>query len=765
MAQNSSPDLFSLPDEPHGEIPKATWQRLVELRKVLIYHGKRYYEGDDPQIEDEEYDKLFRQLRDIEEKYPGTKSPDSPTQRVGGGVLSEFRPVRHREPMLSIRTETSSQIDVPSDFSRRVNGLLGIELESRGDGYCCELKYDGLAINILYIDGLLVEAATRGDGEVGEDVTENIKTIHRIPLVLREKIEGRLDVRGEVFMARRDFERINLKQLARGERPFINTRNAAAGSLRQLDSRVTAERPLSFFAYGVAEPDRSPAKNQYDLLRWLQKIGIPVDDNIESVADADGMRNFHEKVGLMREDLPFDIDGVVYKVNDFALQRELGKLSREPRWAVAHKYPAQQRLTTIIDIELQVGRTGKVTPVAKLDPVFVGGTNVSNATLHNQGEIDRKDVRVGDTVVVRRAGDVIPEVVRSVSHKTRRVLRRDHQSVPPESRRASGRLIFRRTSKPARSWIIPSPKFDIFGRLKGRCPICASPIDKTDSEVDWRCTGGLSCSAQLKQSILHFASRRAMNIDGLGEKLVGQLVDVGLVRDVADIFSLKKESLIGLDRMAEQSADNVVSAIAASKGAELAKFLFGLGIRHVGESTAKDLANFFGSLDGLKRASIDDLLKVADVGPTVAKSISSFFLNPKNLHVVNKLSGVLNGGWQVSPSEKPPPLLRDKVFVLTGTLPTLSRDEAKALIEAAGGKVTGSVSKKTTYVVAGEEAGGKLDKARELGIAVLGEAELMGLLAAGAGDGGGAGVAGGDGGVGGDGGAAGGGAAPHSQAS
>ncbi len=600
--------------------------------------------------------------------------------------------------MLSIKTETGDSDQVAVEFDERVRREVGgFTGSGHGIEYCCELKYDGLAINLKYVDGVLLQASTRGDGEVGEDVTNNIKTIHRIPLVLKDGPAGHLDVRGEVFITRKDFDRLNAQQLALGERPFANPRNAAAGSLRQLDPKVTASRRLSFYVYGIGRGDCDSKPTQHGVLLWLKAMGLPVDEHIRVVIGAAGLAEFHREIGHLRDSLPFDIDGVVYKVNDRSLQERLGFVTREPRWAVAHKYPAQEQLTRLLGIDIQVGRTGKMTPVAKLEPVFVGGTTVSNATLHNEDEARRKDVRIGDTVIVRRAGDVIPEVV--------------------------GVVLERRPAE------VGEP-FDLYQRLGGRCPVCTSPIEREEGEVDWRCTGGLTCPAQRKQALLHFASRRMMDIEGLGDKLVDQLVDAGIVRSLPDLYKLGFAHLAALERMGDKSVLNVLAAIDKSRSTTLPRFLFALGIRHIGEATAKDLARHFGNIDKLMDASEAQLLEVNDVGPIVAKSIRHFFDQPLHREVVAQLraAGVHWPDLEGTASDAHRPLL-GKVLVLTGTLPTLSRDAAKDLIEAAGGKVTGSVSKKTDWVVAGEEAGSKLDKARDLGISVLDEAALLALLA------------------------------------
>ena len=673
-------------------------QRAAELRALIQHHDHRYYVLDAPEIPDAEYDRLFRDLQALEAAHPELRTPDSPTQRVGGAVLEGFTPVRHAVPMLSIRTETDTTAGGARAFDARVRRELGLADGDAAVEYACELKFDGLAINLRYEGGVLVQAATRGDGETGEDVTRNVRTIGAIPLRLAGVAAPVLEVRGEVYMRRDDFEALNARQRQRGGKTFVNPRNAAAGAVRQLDPAVARERPLSFFAYGLGEVRGwgTPATHGATL-DALAAMGVPVEPHRAVVRGADGLVAFHREVAALRDVLPFDIDGVVYKVNRLDQQRALGFVTREPRWAVAHKYPAQEQMTVLRGIEVQVGRTGKLTPVAKLEPVFVGGTTVSNATLHNEDEARRKDVRVGDTVIVRRAGDVIPEVVGVV---------------------------------PDRRPLDAGPPFDMHALLRGRCPVCGSQIVREPGEVDWRCSGGLYCAAQRKQALLHFASRRAMDIEGLGDRLVDQLVDGGLIRTLPELYKLGVAQLAALERMADRSAANLVAALERSKHTTLARFLYALGIRHVGEATAKDLARHFGSIDRIMDASVDELLQVRDVGPVVAQSIRTFFDQPHHREVVEQLRAA---GVRWDEHDGAPPAdalpLAGKTLVLTGTLPTLSRDEAKALIEAAGGKVSASVSKKTHLVVAGAEAGSKLDKARELGVAVIDEDALRALLA------------------------------------
>ena len=693
-------------------------RRAAELRALLQHHAHSYYVLDAPQIPDAEYDRLFRELEAIEAAHPELRRDDSPTQRVVGGVLDGFVAVRHAVPMLSIRTETDTEPSGAVAFDARVRRELALTDADPPIEYAAELKFDGLAMNLRYESGVLVQAATRGDGETGEDVTQNIRTIAQIPRRLHSDTPPAvLEVRGEVYIRRDDFEALNERQRAliaqgaRNEKTFVNPRNAAAGAVRQLDPAIAAKRPLSFFAYGLGEVQGWGVDNaalpatHSALLDALAAFGLPVSGERAVVQGADGLVGFHAAIGAKRDALPFDIDGVVYKVNDRALQQRLGFVTREPRWAVAHKYPAQEQMTKLLGIDIQVGRTGKLTPVAKLEPVFVGGTTVSNATLHNEDEVRRKDVRVGDTVIVRRAGDVIPQVVGVV-----------HDSAAVDASRGE--------------------PFDLYQRLGGQCPVCSSPIGREEGEVDWRCTGGLTCPAQRKEAILHFAGRRAMDIEGLGDKLVDQLVDGGLIRTLPELYTLGLDQLCALDRMGDKSAANLLAGLEASKRTTLGRFLYALGIRHIGETTAKDLARHFGQLDRIIEATEAQLLEVNDVGPVVAHSVRSFFDQPHHREVVEQLRAVgisweeTEGVAVTAPDATGIAGVTGKTFVLTGTLPTLTRDAAKEMIEAAGGKVTGSVSKKTNYVVAGTEAGSKLDKANELGIAVLDEAGLLALLKA-----------------------------------
>ena len=695
-------DLF--PDIPKGHAAPtptpAQVERAATLRLQLQRHAHLYYVLDAPQIPDAEYDRLFTELQALEAAFPALRTPDSPTQRVIGQVLDGFVPVHHAVPMLSIRTETDHGESGAYVFDQRIRKELGLEPDEPPVQYQAELKFDGLAVTLRYVDGVLVQAATRGDGETGEEVTQNIRTIGQIPLRLHAtQPPSVLEIRGEVYMRRDDFEALNEQQrqkIAQGqknEKIFVNPRNAAAGALRQLDPGIAKQRPLSFFAYGTGETRNWPDQpdTQSGMLDALQVFGLPVSEHRAVTEGAEELVGFHRKIAALRESLPFDIDGVVYKVNRLDWQQQLGFASREPRWAVAHKFPAQEEMTVVQAIDIQVGRTGKLTPVAKLAPVFVGGVTVTNATLHNEDEVRRKDVRAGDVVVVRRAGDVIPEVVSVVM-----------------DRRPPGTQPF---------------------TMPTACPVCGSDVERLDGEVDTRCTAGLFCAAQRKQAILHYAQRRALDIENLGEKLVDQLVDQGLVSTLPDLYRLTLAQLSALERMAEKSARNLLDGLEKSKSTTLARFIFGLGIRHVGETTAKELARHFGTLDALIGADEVALTQVSDVGPVVAQSLQHFFGEPHNREVVAQLR-IAGVHW---PEHKGTPQystthLSGKIFVLTGTLPSLSREKAAALLEAVGVKVTGSVSKKTDYVVAGTDAGNKLEKARELGVPVLDEAGMLALL-------------------------------------
>lgn len=690
---------MSLPAE-SAESATVWAQRIAALRREIEQHDHAYYVLDAPTIPDVEYDRLFRQLQALELEHPQLISADSPTQRVGGKPLPEFSSVRHGVPMLSIRTETDTEASGARAFDSRVRRELEVNVADAAIEYAVELKFDGLAISLRYENGVLVRAATRGDGETGEDVTQNIRTVRRIPLHLKGNVPALLEVRGEVFISRPDFERYNARQRALGRTALVNPRNGAAGSIRQLDPAVAAERPLSFFAYGLGECQgwAMPATHS-GVLDALAKFGLPVCEHRAVVFGAEGLIDFHAKVRAMRDGLSFDIDGVVYKVNSLSLQQRLGFVTREPRWAVAHKYPAEEALTTVEAIEVQVGRTGAITPVARLAPVFVGGVTVTNATLHNEAEARRKDVRIGDTVIVRRAGDVIPEVVSVVVEKR-----------PGNDLADGGRM---------------QAAFE----LPKNCPVCGSAIERPEDEAIARCTGGLFCPAQRKQALLHFASRRAMDIEGLGDKLVEQLVDNAIIKTPADLYKMGLLAIVNLERMAEKSAANILAAIEKSKTTTLARFIFALGIRNVGEATAKDLARHFGSLDGLISADSDRLQQVPDVGPIVASSVVRFFAEPHNIEVIEQLRAAGVNWPEGAPMESVSSPIAGKTFVLTGALPTLTRDEAKEMIEALGGKVAGSVSKKTDYVVAGAEAGSKLEKAQGLGVAILDEKQFRELLA------------------------------------
>lgn len=694
-----------------GGTPAA--ETAARLRAEIEQHNVRYYVYDDPSISDAEYDRMMRELQDLEAAHPELVTPESPTQRVGAAPVSAFGSVRHAVPMLSLGNAFDEE-DVVA-FDRRVTdtlrgaGLLGPAQQAE---YFCELKLDGLAISLRYEDGRLVQAATRGDGQTGEDVTSNIRTIKAIPLQLTGPAPKVLEVRGEVLMNRADFEKLNAAQAKRDEKVFVNPRNAAAGSLRQLDPRITAKRPLRFFAYGWGEVqglpgaqsglfDEAPAgaadaaaatlpeKSHGAMLDWLAALGLPVNvKHNHRATGAEGLMAFYAKVGALRPELPYDIDGVVYKVDSLPAQKLLGFVARAPRFALAHKFPAEEATTTLLDIEVQVGRTGAITPVARLKPVFVGGVTVTNATLHNEDEIRRKDVRIGDTVIVRRAGDVIPEVV--------------------------GAVLDQRPAD-AREFVMPKA-----------CPVCGSAIERLEDETIARCTGGLFCAAQRKQTLWHAASRKALDIEGLGEKLVEQLVDSGRVKSLADLFSLRPLELVGLDRMGQKSADNLVEAIDKARAPALGRLLFALGIRHVGETTARDVARHFGSIEAIMDADEDALSSVPDVGPVVAGSIRRFFAEQHNRDVIDQLKA--QGVHPVAEAVPQDTTLAGKTFVLTGTLPNWTREEASMRIQAAGGKVSGSVSKKTAYLVAGEDAGSKLTKAQELGVTVLDEDALKALL-------------------------------------
>jgi DNA ligase (NAD+) len=653
-------------------------KRLKTLRETIERHNRLYYVEDAPQITDAEYDKLFGELQALEAEHPELRSADSPTQRVGGAPLSQFAEVRHRTPMLSIGNAFDEE-EVRA-FDKRMRDALGVEKVE----YAVEPKFDGLAVSLSYRDGAFVRGATRGDGTTGEDVTPNLRTVRSIPLQI--KGNATLEVRGEVLMYRRDFEGLNQRQREAGQKEYVNPRNAAAGAIRQLDSRITASRRLRFFAYALISESASGTHSA--ALDRLEKLGFPVSKERDVMPDIEGVLKYYARIGDMRAKLPYAIDGVVYKVNRLDWQERIGFVSRAPRFALAHKYPAEEQTTEVLGIEVQVGRTGALTPVARLKPVFVGGVTVTNATLHNESELRRKDVRIGDTVIVRRAGDVIPEVV----------------SVRLEDRPTITRVF----------------------HMPPKCPVCGSAVVKNEDEAVHRCSGGLFCPAQRKQALLHFASRRAMNVEGLGERIVDQLVDKELVHTPADLYRLSVEQLCDLDRMAEKSAANLVTELDRSRATTLERLIYALGVRNVGETTARDLARHFGDLEPLERASEEELLQVSDVGPVVARSIRQFFDEPHNRQVLKDLRarGVR---W---PAVAPAPRVQGPVksFVLTGKFSGMTRDEARAAIEAKGHKVAGSVSKKTDFVVAGEDAGSKLDKARALGVAILQEKEFIEML-------------------------------------
>ena len=658
-------------------------QELIEKISTFDY---QYYVLDNPSISDFEYDKIFKLLVDLENKNPELIRPDSPSQRVGGKALDSFESVIHRQAMLSLNN--AFEEDELIAFDKRIKDDIGIdEVE-----YAVEPKFDGLAITLTYENGIFVQGATRGDGYTGENVTHNLKTIRSIPTKLNHTNPPKiLEVRGEVLMLKKDFELLNQKQESLDEKKFANPRNAAAGSLRQLDPRITATRPLTFFSYGlgVCEPNLN-LKTHTETIQLLKQFNLPISDLSSSVKGVKGLQSFYAKVLKLRDTLPYDIDGVVYKVNSFNYQSELGFVSRAPRWAIAHKFPAEEALTEILDINVQVGRTGAITPVARLKPVFVGGVTVTNATLHNEDEMIRKDVHIGDMVSVRRAGDVIPEIVRVLVDKRPKTIR----------------------------------KF----KMPTECPECGSPLIRIDDEAIIRCSGGLICPAQQKQSIIHFASRKAMDIEGLGDKSVEQLVNVGLIQGLPDIYKLELEQLVSLDRMAEKSSQNLLDAIEISKLTSLPRFIYALGIRNVGESTAKDLAGFYGDLYEIMNQTEESLQLVPDIGPTVAKSISDFFSQTRSREVIESLIS-LGVHWPKYDIRKSASgIFATKTFVLTGTLPSMSREEAKSIIEMNGGKVVGSVSKKTDYVVAGSDAGSKLATAQELGVKIISQQELLKLI-------------------------------------
>ena len=667
-------------------VPTPARARADELRALLDDYNYNYYVLDQPSVPDAEYDRLMRELVELENRHPELVTPDSPTQRVGAAPLAAFVEVEHLEPMLSLGNAFAPE--EVHDFDRRIRAILDVEAVD----YVAEPKLDGLAVSLTYRDGLLAVAATRGDGRRGEEVTQNVRTIRGVPLRLRAAPPPLLEVRGEVYLNHAAFVAINARARATGGKPFVNPRNAAAGTLRQLDPAITATRPLSFCAYGVGRVDGTLPSRQIELLEQLRGWGIPTSGEMRLVRGSDGCLAYHARLLERRDHLGFDIDGVVYKVDRRDWQAELGQVARAPRWALAHKFPAQEELTRLLGVDFQVGRTGVLTPVARLEPVFVGGVTVTNATLHNMDEVARKDVRIGDTVSVRRAGDVIPEVVGVVA------ARRD----------GSERAV----------------------ELPAACPVCGSALARDPGESAVRCSGGLYCAAQRKQAIRHFASRLAMDIEGLGDKLVDQLVEAGLVTTVADLYRLDADALAGLERMGAKSAANLVAALERSKATTLPRFLFALGIRDVGESTAAALAAHFGDLPALRAADVETLQQVADVGPVVAARVAAFFAEPHNVGVVEQL-GAAGVHWTAqAPAPRTDTLpLAGASVVLTGTLEGMPRSAAKARLQALGARVSGSVSNKTAFVVAGADPGSKLARATELGVAVLDETAFLERLA------------------------------------
>lgn len=670
-------------------IPESVLQRYQCLKDDLNQHNHAYYVLDDPSIPDSEFDRLMRELQVIEQDYPSLITADSPSQRVGGVALDSFSQVKHEMPMLSLDNAFSDS--EMADFDRRIKDRINLDI-SQQMIYACEPKLDGVAVSLLYKKGLLERAATRGDGLVGEDITANVRTINSIPLRLQgKKIPEILEVRGEIYMPKAGFNQLNKKAKQAGEKAFVNPRNAAAGSLRQLDSKITATRPLEMCAYSVGQyQGEDKPESHFQMLQMLGGLGFKINQHIKQVDGIDACEDYYQHLAAMRDQLDYDIDGIVYKVNEFKLQERLGFVAKAPRWAIARKFPAQEEMTRLLDVEFQVGRTGAVTPVARLEPVFVGGVTVGNATLHNADEINRLGVCIGDTVIVRRAGDVIPQIVKVV-------LDRRPQGAEP--------ILF--------------PE---------RCPVCQSAVKRAEGEAVARCTGGLFCGAQTKEAIKHYASRKAMDIDGLGDKLVDALVDNELIYSVADLYDLELERLINLERMAQKSAENILQSVEASKQTTLPKFLYSLGIREVGEATAQTLANNFGNLDAIKAASVEQLLEVDDVGPIVARHIVDFFNNPDNVSIVEALitAGV---NWKDIDQSSDSLPLKGQTWVLTGTMETMSRAEAKDRLQLLGAKVAGSVSAKTYAVVAGPGAGSKLKKAQTLDVQVLSEQSLIDFLA------------------------------------
>ena len=671
-----------------SSIPENILRQYQDLVEELNKHNHRYYVLDDPSVPDIEYDRQLRELQSIEGLYREIIALDSPSQRVGGAALSSFSQIKHALPMLSL--DNAFNDTELQEFERRLKDRLNSSADIE---YVCEPKLDGAAVSLLYRDGALIYGATRGDGSVGEDITANVRTIKSVPLKLHgDNIPATLEVRGEIYLPLSGFDALNAAAVLSGDKTFVNPRNAAAGSLRQLDSKITASRPLEMCAYSVGQylADRVPETHE-DMLSALRGWGFKINDHVETVKGIAACENYYQRLAERRQILPYDIDGIVYKVNSLQLQERLGFVAKAPRWAIARKFPAQEEMTQLIDVEFQVGRTGAITPVARLEPVFVGGVTVSNATLHNGDEINRLGVRIGDTVIIRRAGDVIPQIAKVVLDK------RPQNALP---------VVF--------------PE---------RCPVCQSAVRRTEGEAVARCSGGLFCGAQIKEAIKHFASRKAMDIDGLGDRLVELMVDESVIFSVADLYDLNVDKLVKLERMAEKSASNLIGAIAVSKKTTLAKFLYALGIREVGEATAHTLANNFGSIELIAKASVDELLEIDDVGPIVARFIVSFFQNPDNLSIIQALrdAGVKWEDIDLSSLEDQP--LKGQIWVLTGGMEIMSRAEAKDRLQALGAKVASSVSAKTTQVVAGPGAGSKLTKAKTLDIAVMNEQQFVNFLA------------------------------------
>lgn len=661
-------------------------KQINYLKSVIREHDHRYYVLDDPQISDHEYDSLLRELKNLEDSHPELITTDSPTQRVGGSPISEFDQIQHSKPMLSLGNAFG--IDELEAFNKRINDTL----DANDVEFNAELKFDGLAVTILYENGIMKYAATRGDGSVGEDVTHNIKTIKTIPLKLHGENHPRIfEVRGEVLMDKNDFKELNEYQISLGQKTFANPRNAAAGSLRQLDPKITAKRKLKFYAYSLGQVDQDlELTNHTDILEYIHNAGVPISSYSQRVVGINQMQHFYEDILKKRNSLPFDIDGIVYKVNSIKNQENLGYVSRAPRWAIAYKFPAEEAETVVNDINVQVGRTGVITPVARLHPVFVSGVTVTNATLHNEDEMLRKDIRIGDSVIVRRAGDVVPEVVRVIKEK-----------------------------RPSTAKVFKMPQY---------CPICNSQVIRIDGEAAQRCTGQLKCEAQAKQAISHYVSRKAMNIEGLGAKIIDHFFEKGMIKNISDIYQLDYEEIQKMEGFGEKSAENLKDAIELSKNTTLAKFIYALGIRNVGEATSKDIVKKLGTLDNVMKASIDDFLEINDVGPVVAQSLHQFFQEDENKVIINNIIefGVKwdDQAQNVTNDQK----LNQQTFVVTGTLENFSRDEIKELIENNGGKVSGSVSKKTSYVIIGDNPGSKADKAAELGVKIINEEQLMELL-------------------------------------